>query len=102
VNRGIYTTIHAGLRAGVTADRIDAIMVSAYRTEHFVRLLGGSVLPDIKNVTTTNFLDVAWRIDWRTSRIVLLSCEDNLVKGAAGQAIQCLNLMCGWDEHAGL
>ncbi len=102
VNRGIYTTIYARTRAGVTVERIDTAMASAYCDEQFVRLVGGSALPDIKNVTMTNFLDVAWRIDSRTSRIVVLSSEDNLVKGAAGQAIQCLNLMNGWDETAGL
>jgi N-acetyl-gamma-glutamylphosphate reductase len=50
----------------------------------------------------TNFIDIAWRHDPRTGRVVLLSAEDNLVKGAAGQAVQSLNLMCGWPEEAGL
>ncbi len=102
VNRGIYTTIYAKPRPGVTIDRIDAAMVSAYGDERYVRLLGGLALPDLNSVTMTNFLDVAWRMDSRTACIVLLSSEDNLVKGAAGQAIQCLNLMRGWDEAAGL
>jgi N-acetyl-gamma-glutamyl-phosphate reductase len=67
-----------------------------------VRLLTGDRFPDTKNVTQTNFLDVAWRHDARTGRIVLLSAEDNLVKGAAGQAVQSLNIMCSWAEETAL
>ena len=76
-----------------------------------VRITGGALscacsgetgLPDTKNVTFTNFLDLAWRLDPRTGRCILLSAEDNLVKGASGQAIQSLNLMCGWPEETGL
>ena len=102
VSRGIYTTIHAKLCGGVTLDLINASMVSSYGGERFVRMLGSSALPDIKNVTMTNFLDIAWCKDSRMESIVVMSAEDNLVKGAAGQAIQCLNLMNGWDEAAGL
>ena len=60
------------------------------------------ILPDTKNVVGTNFVDIAWRHDPRTGRIVLLSAEDNLVKGAAGQAVQCLNILCGWPEETAL
>jgi N-acetyl-gamma-glutamyl-phosphate reductase len=67
-----------------------------------VRLLGEKELPDTKHVTGTNFVDVAFRHDPRTGRFVLLSAEDNLVKGAAGQAVQCLNLLCGWPEETAL
>jgi N-acetyl-gamma-glutamyl-phosphate reductase len=67
-----------------------------------VRLLDGPLLPDTKNVTHTNFVDVAWRYDARTGRVVLLSAEDNLVKGAGGQAIQSMNVLCGWPEEEGL
>ena len=59
-------------------------------------------LPDTKNVTFTNFVDIAWRHDPRTGRYVLLSAEDNLTKGAAGQAVQSLNAMCGLPETTGL
>jgi N-acetyl-gamma-glutamyl-phosphate reductase len=59
-------------------------------------------MPDTKNVTFTNFIDIAWRHDPRTGRIILLSAEDNLVKGAAGQAIQSLNIMCDLPEETGL
>jgi len=102
VTRGIHTTIFATLSPGVEPGRIGEAMHAAYDREPFVRLLGPSSLPDTKHVTGTNFLDVAWRHDPRTNRVVLLSAEDNLVKGAAGQAVQCLNVMCGWAESTGL
>jgi N-acetyl-gamma-glutamyl-phosphate reductase len=102
VNRGILTTIYAAPLPGVAPGEIGAALDEAYRDEPFVRLLGEDRYPDIKDVTFTNFLDLAWRHDPRTGRILLLSAEDNLVKGASGQAIQSLNLLCGWDETAGL
>jgi N-acetyl-gamma-glutamyl-phosphate reductase len=64
--------------------------------------LGSNRYPDIKNVALTNRLEIAWRIDPRTGRVILMSAIDNLVKGAAGQAIQCFNIMNGWDEGIGL
>jgi N-acetyl-gamma-glutamyl-phosphate reductase len=64
--------------------------------------LGSSRYPDIKDVAFTNRLEIAWRIDSRTGRVILMSAIDNLVKGAAGQAIQCFNIMNGWDEGIGL
>jgi N-acetyl-gamma-glutamyl-phosphate reductase len=102
VNRGICTTIHAQPAEGVTAAEIGAALTEAYANEPFVRLLGEKGTPDTKNVTLTNFVDVAWRHDPRTGHIVLLSAEDNLVKGAAGQAVQSLNIMCGWPETTAL
>ncbi len=57
---------------------------------------------ELKNVTHSNFLDIAWRHDPRTGRVILMSAEDNLVKGAAGQAVQNLNVMCGWAEPTAL
>ncbi len=102
VNRGIHTTTFASLAPGVAATRIGEALEEAYAKEPFVRLLGGPLLPDTKHVTFTNFCDIAWRFDSRTGRVVLLSAEDNLVKGAAGQALQSLNVMCGWPETTGL
>jgi N-acetyl-gamma-glutamyl-phosphate reductase len=102
VTRGIHSTIYAALAAGVSSDRIGRALEAAYLDTRFVRLLAGAALPDTKNVVNTNFIDIAWRHDPRTGRVVLLSAEDNLVKGAAGQAVQSLNLMCGWPEEAGL
>ncbi len=102
VNRGIHTTIYAALRSGVDAAQVGTALEESYARERFIRLLAPPLLPDTKTVTHTNFLDIAWRHDARTGRVVLLSAEDNLVKGAAGQAVQCLNVMCGWPEDMGL
>ena len=102
VNRGIHTTIYCSPADGIEPWHVENAYRETYGSEPFVRVLSGSALPDIKNVTTTNFIDLAWRHDPRTGRLVLLSAEDNLVKGASGQGIQCLNVMCGWPETTGL
>ena len=102
VNRGIISTIYADIASNVV--NLDpAVMFSgAYTDEPFIRLLGEARLPDTKNVAGTNFIDIAWKIDKRTNRIVVMSAVDNIVKGASGQAIQCMNLMLGLPETAGL
>ncbi len=110
INRGILTTLYAqpvkpALGAAAAAEwneRVAACYQAAYQTEPFVRLLTGKALPDTKNVAGTNALELAWRVDPRTGRLILLSAEDNLTKGASGQAVQSLNLMCGWPEITGL
>jgi N-acetyl-gamma-glutamyl-phosphate reductase len=102
LNRGIVTTIHADPVVPVSSEALEEVYEAAYGSEWFIRLLGSSRYPDIKNVVGTNRLEIAWRVDPRTGRIILMSAEDNLVKGAAGQAIQCLNIMNGWDEALGL
>ena len=102
VNRGIHTTIHCAPADGIEPWHIANAFSEAYGREPFIRLLSGNALPDTKNVTFTNFVDIAWRHDSRTGRFVLLSAEDNLTKGAAGQAVQSLNAMCGWSETTGL
>jgi N-acetyl-gamma-glutamylphosphate reductase len=65
-------------------------------------LLGSHRLPDTKNVVGTNFVDIGWKMDTRTGRVIVSSAIDNLIKGTSGQAVQCLNLMCGYPETAGL
>jgi len=102
VNRGIHTTILCAPTDGIETWHIANAFNEAYGSEPFVRLLGEKALPDTKNVAQTNFVDIAWRHDPRTGRLVLLTAEDNLTKGAAGQAVQSLNLMCGWPETTGL
>jgi len=102
VNRGIFTTIYAEFGDDVVALDPALIFSGAYGQEPFVRLLGAESFPDTKNVIGTNFIDIAWKIDARTGRLVVMSAMDNIVKGASGQAIQCFNLMCGYDETAGL
>jgi len=102
VTRGILTTIHAMPRAGVTLAALTAALEAAYGAERFIRLRGEKGSVELKNVIHSNYLDIAWRHDPRTGRVILMSAEDNLVKGAAGQAVQNLNAMCGWPEPTGL
>lgn len=119
VNRGILTTLYFRPRMGAApatsahglpdssalakfSERVANCYRSAYGSEPFVRLLEGKALPDTKNVVGSNVIELAWRIDPRTGRLLVMSAEDNLVKGASGQAIQSLNLLCGWPETTGL
>ena len=82
--------------------RIGECYQKAYGKEPFVRLLEGKALPDTKNVAGTNVIEIAWRLDPRTGRLIVMSAEDNLVKGASGQAVQSMNILCGYPETAGL
>jgi len=102
VNRGIVTTIYLQPLGEISDAKILSSFEKAYRGEPFVRLLGSDRLPDTKNVVGTNFIDIAWKIDNRTGRLIVMSAIDNIVKGASGQAVQCFNLMCGYGETAGL
>jgi N-acetyl-gamma-glutamyl-phosphate reductase len=102
INRGIATTIHVDPSARTTEEQIAATLTAAYGEEPFIRLVPAPNFPDVKNVAFTNAIEVSWRVDPRTGKVILMSAEDNLVKGAAGQAIQCLNVMQGWDEGIGL
>jgi N-acetyl-gamma-glutamyl-phosphate reductase len=103
LDRGILATIYVRLDAGATRGgeaALAAIYERAYADAAFVRL-AGSALPEIKHVAHTNFCDIGWRVD-ASGRAVLVSVIDNLVKGAAGQAIQNMNVMLGLDETTGL
>ena len=102
LTRGILTTIHTRLRPGVDAAAINDAWQQAYGAEPFVRLLPPGKFPQTGNVARTNFIDLACCQDERTGRCLLFSAEDNIVKGAAGQAIQCFNLMTGWPETTAL
>lgn len=110
VNRGILSTLYVApaehfstaAEAEALNARIAACYAAAYANEPFVRILEGKALPDTKNVTDTNVCEIAWRLDARTGRLIVLSAEDNLVKGASGQAVQSMNLLCGFPETAGL
>jgi N-acetyl-gamma-glutamyl-phosphate reductase len=102
VNSGIVTTTTARLREGVDAAEVGARLEAAYAGEPFVRLLGRGGCADTKNVTRTNFIDIGWQFDARTGRVILMSAEDNLGKGAGGQAVQAFNLLFGLDATAGL
>jgi len=102
LNRGIVTTIHADPVRSMEVAELTKIYEFSYGTEQFIRLLGPTGYPDTKNVAFTNHIEIAWRVDPRTNRVILMSAEDNLVKGASGQAIQCLNIMNGWEEDCAL
>ncbi|MBL9135213.1 MAG: N-acetyl-gamma-glutamyl-phosphate reductase [Verrucomicrobiales bacterium] len=110
VNRGILTTLYLAPRshfrtsddAAKLGEQVSACFRRAYASEPFVRLLEGKALPDTKNVVGTNVVEIAWRLDVRTGRLIVMSAEDNIVKGAAGQAVQNMNVACGFDETTGL
>ena len=101
LNRGILETIYGRLKPGTTMAAVSEIYRAAYADAPFVRLWADT-LPEIKHVAYTPFCDLGWRVDEATGRFVLVSVIDNLLKGAASQAVQNLNLMCGLDERAGL
>jgi N-acetyl-gamma-glutamyl-phosphate reductase len=101
LDRGIFETIYARLRPGVNADAVSAALHAAYDQSPFVRLTGAD-LPEIKHVAHTNFCDIGWRISPDGTQLVMVACIDNLVKGAAGQAIQNFNVAFGFPEAAGL
>src|SRR5437879_4114153 len=122
VTRGILTTIylapaeHFQSRTGVSpvsglsnaatmdavAEKISICYHSTFGNEPFIRLLDGKSLPDIKNVIGTNVIEIAWRLDPRTGRLIVISALDNIVKHAGGQAVQCFNILCGLPETARL
>jgi N-acetyl-gamma-glutamyl-phosphate reductase len=110
VNRGILTTLYVepavnavGAEAAAAfSQKIAECYQAAYGQEPFVRVLEGKALPDTKNVVGTNMVELAWRVDPRTGRLIVLSAEDNLVKGASGQAVQSMNILCGFPESTGL
>ncbi len=102
VHAGICTTIFARPAAGVQPEQIDAALRDAYAAEPFVRLLGRDQSPDTKHVAGTNFIDIGWAHDPRTGQLILLSAEDNIGKGASGQAIQNFNLAFGFPAVTGL
>lgn len=100
--RGILSTCYATLQEGVKPEDIDQAFYEMYGEEYFVRLLGRGGYPAVKHTRGSNFCDIGWHIDPRTNRVVVVSAIDNLVKGAAGQAVQNLNVMFGFDEGKGL
>lgn len=100
--RGILVTCYASLAAAANEDRLRGTMVEAYEEAPFVRVLGPGVLPDTKRTTGANGIEIGMALDQRSGTAVAMAAIDNLVKGAAGQAVQNLNLMFGLPETAGL
>jgi N-acetyl-gamma-glutamyl-phosphate reductase len=101
LDRGILASNYVRLAPGVTTAAVTRAFEQAYAAAPFVRLTG-SDLPEIKHVAWTNFCDIGWKVDEAHGRALVVSVIDNLVKGAAGSAVQNLNVMCGFDECAGL
>jgi N-acetyl-gamma-glutamyl-phosphate reductase len=102
VDRGILETIYLRVRPGTDAEALLRIFEQRYGTEAFIRLYEAGRAPDLRSTQHTNFCDIGVTADAATGRAVVVSAIDNLVKGAAGQAVQNLNLMFGWPETEGL
>ena len=102
MNRGILVTAYASLNGTVTEEEARAVYEKYYQNEYFVRLLEPGAVPQTRWVEGSNFADVNFKIDPRTNRLVRMGAIDNMVKGAAGQAIQNMNLMFGLPEQTGL
>ena len=102
MNRGILATAYASLKEGVTEEQIRAAYDKYYANEKFVRVLKPGVCPETRWVEGSNYVDVNVKVDLRTHRVIMMGAIDNLVKGAAGQAVQNMNLAFGLDESTGL
>lgn len=102
MNRGILVTAYASLAKEISYEEVKAVYDKYYQKEKFVRVLERDVCPQTKWVEGSNFVDVNFKLDPRTNRIIMMGAMDNLVKGAAGQAVQNMNLMFGLEESTGL
>ncbi len=102
ISRGILSTVYADLTPGFDRKRIDDLYLQQYENESFIRLLSEDIFPATQYVRGSNFCDISYKIDTVTNRIIVVSAIDNIVKGASGQAVQNMNIMCGFDETTGL
>jgi N-acetyl-gamma-glutamyl-phosphate reductase len=102
VNRGINSTLVFRITDSFSMDAVKDILEKAYADEPFVRILSDAKLADTKHVTMTNVCEIGCVYDEHTNTLIVTSSIDNLTKGASGQAVQCMNIMCGLDESAGL
>jgi len=102
MTRGMLTTIYAELLKGVSSDDIKNCFSSFYSGSPFIRICPEGKFPDTLHVRGTNYCDIGFKLDLRNNRVILISAIDNLVKGAAGQAVQNMNIMLGLDETEGL
>lgn len=102
VSRGILSTLHLGLTQKVSTDEVESLFNETYQGEPFVKIIKEPHLPDLKGAVGTNNCLIAARVDQRTNELIVISVIDNLVKGASGQAIQNMNLMCDLPETMGL
>jgi len=102
ITRGMLTTIYAGLVKNTSPEEIEDCIASFYSGRPFIRICPDNTLPDTLHVRGTNYCDIGFKLDGRNNRLILISATDNLVKGAAGQAVQNMNIMLGLDETRGL
>jgi len=102
MKRGILATSYVNLTKYISVEEVHKIYCEFYKNEFFVRVCDMGILPEVKNVVGSNFVDIGITVDERLNRLVVVSCIDNLIKGAAGQAVQNMNIMFGFEEFAGL
>lgn len=102
MSRGILSTVYANLKKGVAAGEVDDAFRAFYAGEPFVRLSAPGGLPSSLQVRGSNYCDLGWKVDQRTGRVIVVSVIDNLTRGASGQAVCNMNIMCGFAENAGL
>jgi len=102
INRGILSTIYATLKKDVTTASLLELYRGFYRGEKFVRVYKEGAYPNVSSVRGSNFCDIGMSVEKRTNRVIIITAIDNLVKGASGQAVQNMNIMCGLDENRGL
>ncbi|MBR3173922.1 MAG: N-acetyl-gamma-glutamyl-phosphate reductase [Eubacterium sp.] len=102
MQRGILVTAYANLTKDVTYDEVKAVYDKYYKDEKFIRVLDKDLCPETRFVANSNYTDINFKIDERTGRIVMMGALDNLVKGAAGQAVQNMNIMFGLPEETGI
>ena len=102
VKRGILSTIYATLKKDVSLSELHSLYSSFYTEEKFVRICPEGIYPNISSVCGSNYCDIGLAVDFRTKRVIVMVAIDNLIKGAAGQAVQNMNIMCGFKEDTGL
>ena len=102
MNIGIFATIYVQFQKKADTENLQAVYNRFYKTEPFVRVLKSGIIPEIKNVINTNFCDIGIAYDKTKNMAIITTAIDNLIKGAAGQAVQNMNIMCGFNETEGL
>jgi N-acetyl-gamma-glutamyl-phosphate reductase len=102
IPRGILSTIYVSLKHEMKAEEIQSCLLTFYQGKRWVRIFPASSLPEIQFSLHTNYCDLGFSLARDGRRLIVVSCLDNLLKGAAGQAVQNMNLMYGWDEAEGL
>jgi len=102
MSRGILSTVYSNLKPGVEVSDVQNAFQNRYGSEHFIRIVDGNQLPGCLQVRGSNYCDIGWRVDQRTRRLIVISVIDNLTRGASGQAVCSMNIMCGFPEDTGL